>query len=215
MKEKMKKYNERMIFTIRIDLNDTYMHKLDVYQSRVRSIKSKEIEYSWHLRPEGIYLAGDNDRNFSYEAIVSEIGEIANRFKSKCNDNNGAWMEMTEVKLLGIQQGSVKVTLSVLTTLFDVAGGIKNIYDCAEIVRNMLSSHFEEELARKFGGRYFKADTTVLTPTGNGKGTNNVFACEEVKYKRDAFFYYLLISNFALLATIGLLVFKAVSNMYW
>lgn len=211
----MKKHNERMIFTISIDFNDTYRRELEFYRSQARSGNSKETKYAWDLRPDRIYLDRDNDRKFSYDDIVSKIGEIANRFKSKCNENNGAWMEMTEVKLLGIQEGSIKVTLSVLTTLFDVAGGIKNIYDCAEIVRNMLSSHFEEELARKFKARYFKVDTTVLAPTGNGKGTNNVFACEEVKYKRDAFFYYLLVSNFALLATIGLLVFKAVSNMYW
>lgn len=210
---KRKKHEERMVFSVKINLNDAYVHRYHREGFNERSGTEEQKRFVPYLEPDGVYSFGSDQRYYNYKEVLSKVESIAHDFKSKCNKENAEWMKITEVKLLGIQQGSIKVTLSLLMTLFDVAGGIKNIYDCAEIVRNMLSSHFEEELASKYGGTYFKADTTVLTPTGNGN--NNVFACEKVKYERDAFFYYLLISNVVLLIAIGTLVYKAVSLMYW
>lgn len=212
---KKKKHEERMVFSVKIDLNDAYYHLFHREKFYERRGSREGERFRTCLEPDGVYYFGGDQRDYKYTEVLSAVENIAYDFKSKCNKENAEWMAITEVKLLGIQQGSIEVTLSLFTTLFDIAGGIKNIYDCVEIVRKMLSSHFEEELTRKFGGRYFKADTTVLAPTRNGDGISDVFACEKVRYKRDAFFYYLLISNVVLLATIGLLVYKAVSLMYW
>lgn len=199
---------ERMVFSVRIELNEAYRHLPFLHRRN-----DLDIHYNY-LKPDGKYCFDiESQRYWEYTDIVNNVKNIATSFQKKCNEKN-TWMEVTEVNVLGIQQGSIELVLSVMMKLFDIAGGIKNVYDCADIIRKMLTCHFEEELADQFG-RYFVAEAKVLAPTKKENGFCDIDCCAKVKNKRDAFFYYLLVSNIIMIVLLGLMVFKAVSKMYW
>ena len=173
------------------------------------------------LLPGKIFYGRNREENqYSYNDIVSSVtAVINNELAGVCN--NSAILLVNEVKVIETYSGSINVLFTVFLDALGVIGGLKDLYDCIELVKELATGHVKQRLTQEYRTA-FDVHTDVIVPCGwkqhyrpSYMGFINHSAADTASCKRDAFFYYLLVSNIALLATIITLVYKAVATMYW
>lgn len=160
-------------------------------------------------------------RNFC-ERVINE--EIAGELRELVD------FPIKEVKVNRTYEGSLIVVFSVLFNLFQFIGGIAGFRDTMVLIRNTVQRHMKKRLNDEFRTNgYFEVKVESENDTNYGYMLEDLFHFGFRKrggilsipvgesnnhVKRDAFFWYLLISNIVLLIIIGILVGKAVINVY-
>lgn len=199
------KQTEVAIFKIHIDFN------------------SEARKHCGPLLPDGEYdfLWKHNDRTIhaSYEEIVKLATDVINNeLIVECN--KCIFLSVNQIKVIEAYQGSIEILFSVIFDTLGVISGLKDLYDCIELIRELTNIHVRKRLESRYGDN-FDVETWTVVPKGKmhdyrkpyAQNTNQPITAGSCK--RDAFFYYLLISNLVLLTIIILLVYKAVITMYW
>ena len=97
-------------------------------------------------------------------------------------------------------------------------GGMKDTYECLNLIREIAQRYVSKRLIEDYGD-YFHVNASIVSERKmSRKDTNKSDETEKVRVKivkRDAFFYYLLVSNIGMIAILAGLVYKAVATMYW
>jgi hypothetical protein len=160
-------------------------------------------------------------RNFC-ERIINE--EIAGELRELID------IPIKEVKVNRTYEGSLIVVFSVLFNVFQFIAGIAGFRDTMVLIRNTVRRHMKKRLNDAFcTNGYFEVKVEPENNTNYGYMIEDLFHFEFRKRggirsipvdesgnhaKRDAFFWYLLISNIVLLITIGILAGKAIMSVY-
>lgn len=197
MKKEEKQY--KAVFRARIDFNYD-----ELYQES--------------LHPGGVYyLNKHSDSKVSYEDIANEAVLIINSdLKSELQKYTS--ISIKEVEAQAVYEGSIEIIYSVVLGFLDLIGGLKDLYDAVQLIKEISERHINKKLSDRFG-RHFKVDTYVIVPDYKeywrleekmiwAQGDSSVA-------KRDALFYYLLVANIVLLVIVGMLVFGAVKIVYF
>ena len=148
---------------------------------------------------------GSNTRVF-YNDIADEAVRIINSdLKPELQKYTSISIE--EIQVYAIYEGSIEVIFSVILGFLQLIGGLKDLYDTIHLIREISERHINKKLSDKFG-RHFKVDTYVIVPESRDywrleKEIGMNLILDSSVGKRDAFFYYLFISNIVLLIIIG------------
>jgi hypothetical protein len=190
-----------------------------------------------YLTPSGRYFFKskrhyDNRQSeyISYEQIKNFVVDIINdELPGECRQYIDIPIIKIEVK--GTHEGSLVVFFTVLFNTLQVISGIKDVYDCIELIRELSEERVERRLREAYGD-YFDVATIIRIPRDryderhfremlcNGRYVP-IFVSDPQpngyysQQKRDAFFYYLLVANIILFGIIVLLVIKALMKLYW
>ena len=185
-----------------------------VFRTRI-DFKNDE-ELSRPLRPGQTYYF-ENEREVSYCDILNEAERIIN------NDLRAELQKYTnlsvqEVQTQSVYEGSIEIIFTVVLSFLELVGGLKDLYDAVHLVTKIAERHINKKLSNKFGN-HFRVDTYVIAPREEDywrfekrymleQGSNG-------EVNRDVFFYYLLVANIVLLLIVGILVFGAVTTVYF
>jgi len=198
------------VFLAKIDFNDETKRQLGELKPgrgyRLSSLESndenkiKEVEY-----------------NTIKEKIV---GIIENDIKQTINEST--IIHVKSVAILGEYNGSIEVLFSVVFTALGVISGIKDLYDSVQIIKEISRTIIKKGLEKE-RVNYFDVTLKTISPMGADNYSwrekhyyGDIRESEDCQCKkRDAFFYYLLVSNIVLLFTLGAMVFKAVTTIYF
>lgn len=194
----MKKKQYKTVFRARIDFN-------------------YDEPYQESLHPGGVYyLSKHSESKVSYEDIANEAIQIINS-DLKPELQKYTDISVKEVEAQAVYEGSIEIIYTVVLGFLDLVGGLKDLYDAVQLIKEISERHINKKLSDRFG-RHFKVDTYVIVPDEHWQfekemlGNCSVDGSEE---KRDAFFYYLLVANIVLLIIVGVLVFGAVKIVYF
>lgn len=195
----MKKKQYKTVFRARIDFN---------YDEPPQ--KPLLPGHTYHLEE------GSNTRA-SYTDISNEAIQIINS-ELKPELQKYTDISVKEVEAQAVYEGSIEIIYTVVLGFLDLVGGLKDLYDAVQLIKEISERHINKKLSDRFG-RHFKVDTYVIVP-----GYKEYWRLEEKMIgaqgdssaaKRDAFFYYLLIANIVLLIIVAILVFGAVKAVYF
>lgn len=197
MKKEEKQY--KAVFRARIDFN-------------------YDESYQESLHPEGVYyLDKRSELKVFYEDIANEAVRIING-DLKPELQKYTFISIKEVQVQAVYEGSIEIIYSVVLGLLDLVGGLKDLYDAAQLIREISERHINKKLSDRFG-RHFKVDTYVIVPEywDHWQLEEQMIGAQgdSSAVKRDAFFYYLLVANIVLLVIVGVLVFGAVKTVYF
>ncbi|MCL2119928.1 MAG: hypothetical protein FWH27_16035 [Planctomycetaceae bacterium] len=216
----------KAVFSVRVDFNYEY-------RERIRKIdKVRKIDEDEQLRPGGRYYFESNDENkigvkATYENIrdfVSNVlvGDLAN----VCNQYLDVPLDVpVKIQVTGNYDGSLVLVFSAIFNTVQFISGVKDIYDIAQLIRDLAEERIEKRLDKEYGN-YFKVNVKQRLPRDSREDYYNlermmekgrlplVFSTQS-KNKCGAFFWYLLVSNIVLVSVIMLLVFKALQKVYW
>ena len=168
------------------------------------------------LKPgEHYYLK--SERNVYYSDIVETIKTAINaELKEELSKYTN--LEVSDVQVQAVYEGSIEVVFTVVLSFLELVGGLKDLYDAVKLIREIAGKHIAMKLKNEYGD-YFIVNMDAVSPDiydhrYAGKFTVGKSEMDE-SAKRDAFFYYLLIANIALILIIGVLVFGAVRKVYF
>ena len=180
-------------------------------------------EHYGPLQPGGEYPFSrkQNDRiiRVSYEEIVRFVTDVINN-EIIAEYNKCDLFSVSQIKVIESYKGSITILFSAIFDALGVISNLKNLYDCIELIRELTNIHVTKQLESRYGD-FFTVETWTVVPKEKMHDYRKPYMYDvnwfttSCPYKRDAFFYYLLISNFVLLTIIILLVYKAVITMYW
>lgn len=115
-------------------------------------------------------------------------------------------------------EGSIEIIYSVVLGFLDLIGGLKDLYDAVQLIKEISERHINKKLSDRFG-RHFKVDTYVIVPEyrDHWRLEEKMIGVQGDRSaaKRDIFFYYLLVANIVLVVIVGMLVFGAVKTVYF
>lgn len=170
------------------------------------------------------YLDGDLNEKVSYNDIANEAVRIINcDLRSELQKYTD--ISVKEVEVQAVYEGSIEIIYTVVLGFLNLVGGLKDLYDAVRLLREISERHINKKLGDRFG-RHFKVDTYVIAPDDrrcreymeHWRFENEMNGNQRLDgngIKRDAFFYYLLVSNIVLLIIVGILVFGAVRTVYF
>lgn len=219
MEHDERKKTKRAVFSLEIDFNsEAEDHNGKLKPGRRYGFPGWSKRADYYSSPSEQL---DYERGTSYNDIVDYVVDIINselqpRFE-ECID-----IPIEKVTVIGTYRGSIKVLFSVIFNVLGVVSGLKDLYDCIELIKEISRAHIKERMDDNYGELF---DIYVRTLVPNERrlfhldeshiGDESVGIVPPTHKSRDAFFYYLLISNIVLLIIIVLLVYKAVLTMYW
>lgn len=157
-----------------------------------------------------------NQDKTSYSDIVDYVTNIVkNELKSQYQECIDVPIE--QVKVLKTYEGSINVIFSVIFDALGLVSGLKDLYDCVQLVKVISDAHIKKRLEDQYGDLF---DTNISLIIPDRYSLDHIGnKCEALLFAlnsgKNVFFYYLLISNIVFLILLGLLVFKAVWTMYW
>ena len=130
-------------------------------------------------------------------------------------------ISVNNIEVLEVYKGSIKILFSVMFNTLGIISGLKDLYDCIELIKELANIHVTNRMDAHYGD-VWDVNTRIVVPSERPYGyrklchsaDNCAVPTNPVIYRRDAFFYYLLISNAILLIIIIILVYKAVITMY-
>lgn len=188
-----------------------------VYSAHI-DFKDKE-DLNRQLRPlkpgEHNYLK--NERNVYYSDILETIKTAINaELKEELSKYTN--LKVSDVQVQAVYEGSIEVVFTVVLSFLELVGGLKDLYDAVKLIREIAGKHIAMKLKNEYGD-YFIVSMDAVSPDIYDhryarKFTEGKSEMDEGS-KRDAFFYYLLIANIALILIIGVLVFGAVRKVYF
>lgn len=193
-----------------------------------QAIFSLHIDFSYHSREQygeltsgrryHLSLKREDRQSFdTYSSIVDYVTNIIDH-ELKNQYQGLVGLSIKQVKVVKTYSGSINVLFSVIFNTLGVISGLKDLYDCIDLIKEISDAHIKNRMQSKYGD-IFDISTKIVTPKkdciqcGLYKESGNPISV--LGGKRDAFFYYLLISNIVLLLIIGVLVYRAVFAMYW
>ena len=200
---------KQVVFSLDIDFN---------YQAREMYGK---LEPGQTYNFSGLKRTSEYQNHTNYSGIVDYVVNIVNNeLKSQYQECTDILIE--QVKVIKTYRGSINVIFSVIFSALGVVSGLKDLYDCIELIKVMSDAYIKNRMEDKYGD-LFDIRTRTIVPNRESIYHKDIYYINDesrgivpVTHKsRDTFFYYLLISNIVLLAVIGLLVYKAVLTMYW
>ena len=204
------------VFT-RHKLNNRAEIQKSVFMTKISLRNERDDDF----KPGG-YCFFKNEKKVRYEEVVSFITSVINdELKSKCQ--KGVNLPIESIEVVTTYEGSIVVVFSAFLNILQVVSGLKDLYDSIEIIRVLANEHLNKRLKAEYGD-YFYVYTETMIPNRREREIYDDFIYRSHKahmintkqlYRRDGFFCYLLISNIILFAFLGILVFNAVSKMYW
>ena len=188
-----------------------------VYSAHI-DFKDKE-DLNRKLRPlkPGEYNYLKNERNVSYSDILETIKTAINaELKEELSKYTN--LEVSDVQIQAVYEGSIEVVFTVVLSFLELVGGLKDLYDAVKLIREIAGKHIAKKLKNEYGD-YFIVKVDAVSPDIYDLRYDRKFIVGKSEMdessKRDAFFYYLLIANIALILIIGVLVFGAVRKVYF
>lgn len=139
-------------------------------------------------------------------------------------------LPIKEVKVNRTYEGSLIIVFSVLFNIYQFIGGIAGFRDTLKLIENVVERHMKKRFNDEFyTDGYFEVNAHAETDRDYGYMLDELFHFRvkgrgafpiptynsSYRPERDGLFWYLLISNIILLILVGILVWKAVVNMYW
>lgn len=223
----------RAVFTMTIEHNVTENYEEIDYQGRrqkrERIYDNLTPNENFHVRFRNRQDRNENDEVANYSDVRDFCENIINEeiYKELCELD----IPVKEVKVHRTYEGSLIIVFSVLLNIYQFIGGIAGFRDTIILIRNTVYRHMKKRLNDKFC-----TDGEFEVKVESEKDSNYSYMLEELfhfgfrkhggilpvpvdepnkKIRRDAFFWYLLISNIVLLVIIGFLVGKAVISVYF
>ena len=188
-----------------------------VYSAHI-DFKDKE-DLNRKLRPlkPGEYNYLKNERNVSYSDILETIDTVINaELKEKLSKYTN--LKVSDVQAQTVYEGSIEVIFTVVLSFLELVGELKDLYDAVKLIREIAGKHIAKKLKNEYGD-YFIVKVDAVSPDIYDLRYDRKFIVGKSEMdessKRDAFFYYLLIANIALILIIGVLVFGAVRKVYF
>lgn len=191
------------VFLLTIDFN---------YQARDRFGKLQARRYYTFSK---LGKESNYHNEIGYRDIVDYVTNIVgSELKSQCQECIDTPIE--QVKVLKTYEGSINIIFSVIFNALGVVSGLKDLYDCIQLIKVVSDAHIKKRLEDQYGDVFDTGIRTIVPDWERFYHTDDRYETRSlIKHSnRDIFFYYLLISNIVLLIVIGLLVFKAVQTMY-
>lgn len=188
-----------------------------VYSAHI-DFKNKE-DLNRELRPlkPGEYNYLTNERKVSYSDIFETIDTAINA-ELKEELSKYTTLKVSDVQAQAVYEGSIEVIFTVVLSFLELVGGLKDLYDAVKLIREIAGKHIARKLKNEYGD-YFIVKVNAVSPDIYDPRYNSKFIVGKSEMdegsKRDAFFYYLLIANIALILIIGVLVFGAVRKVYF
>lgn len=185
-----------------------------VFRTRI-DFKNDELQQGSLLPGHSYYL--ENEQKVSYSDIANEAERIINN-GLKVEVQKYLNLSIQEVQTQSVYESSIEIIFTVVLSFLELVGGLKDLYDSIQLIREVSEQHIKKKLSDKFGN-HFRVDTYVISPRGEDywrfEKRYMVVQGNEEKPQRDTFFYYLLIANIVLLVIVGVLVFGAVKAVYF
>lgn len=223
----------RAVFTMTIKHNVTEDYEETDYQGR----RQKRQRTYDNLAPdENFRVRFRNSQEFDESDGIANYSDVRDFCKRVINEEiSGELCELIdipikEVKVNRTYEGSLIVVFSVLFNIYQFIGGIAGFRDTITLIRNTVRRHMKKRLNDKFcTNGYFEVEVESENDKNYGYMLEELFHFGFRKHsgilpipmdepnnniRRDAFFWYLLISNIVLLIIIGFLVGKAVISVY-
>ena len=180
-----------------------------VYSAHI-DFKDKE-DLNRKLRPlkPGEYNYLKNERYVSYSDILEKIDTAINaELKEEIFKYTN--LKVSDVQTQAVYEGSIEVIFTVTLSFLELIGGLKDLYDAVKLIREIAGKHISKKLKNEYGD-YFIVKVDAVSPDIYDLRYDRKFIVGKSEMdensKRDAFFYYLLIANIALILIIGVLVF--------
>lgn len=176
--------------------------------------------FSEPLQPGHSYYFEENSNfSVSYDNIVNEAVRIIN---SELRSEIRKYIDIPieEIEVQDIYEGSIEILFSVVLGVLDFVGGVQDLYDTVNLIKEISSRYINKRLNDKFG-KHFDVDAYVLLPQNHFQRFERceMLPSQEIIGKSvdrmDAFFRYLLVANIVLLTIIGALVLGAVKTVYF
>lgn len=153
------------------------------------------------------------------EKIIND--EISNEIQEMLD------LPIHEVKVIKTHEGSLIVFFSVVFDIYQFVAGISGVHATVKLIEKTVKMHMQKRLADEFyTNGYFDVNVNAETETRHDDIFNELLNSknrriftvplgESSRPKRDALFWYLLVSNIVLITIVVLLVGNAVVKTYW
>jgi hypothetical protein len=176
------------------------------------------------LVPSGEYWFGKQEIHTTYDDLKEfAIHVLNNELQAECEQFID--IPILEIKVRSVYEGSIELFFTVLFGVVADIAGIKNLYDSIDFLRTLAEKKLEKRFKEEYGD-YFRINVNRQIPRDTHyyedyelfhkrRGIPLRSARNDERPKRDGFFYYLLVSNIALLAIIIALVASAVVKVYF
>lgn len=180
-------------------------------------------EYSnTHLVAGEKYPLGNKATRVSYDDIKEfAVSVLNNELHNECKQFIDIPIHSIEVK--GIYEGSIELFLTVIFGVVAGITGIKDLYDSIDFLRVLIKKKLEKRFRETYGDN-FRIDLHRQIPRDTHCYDTHYFHKQHTvpvafsnsneRPIRDAFFYYLIVSNIVLFAIIVVLVANAVIKIY-
>jgi len=201
----------KAIYSVSIELSHDYQNQFSGRQGT-------------HLSPGCVYSFG-NESKVSYDTIRDfVVGVLVADVSRVCEMHINA---PVEIKVSGEYDGSLVIVFSAIFGAVQLISGIKDIYDVAQLIRDLANERIEKRLSKEYGqyfyvnviqrlpGRDFKHYIDKKAYMGDQGKIDLAIKRDETIPKRDAFFWYLFGINIVLFAIIVLLTINALRIAYW
>ena len=202
----------KAVFSVSIDTNHKYRNNPNCQKQQRES-----------LIPSGKYWF-EEERYATYDDLKEfAIGILERELQEECMQFVG--VPILDIKVKSIYEGSIELFFIVVFGTLAGVTGIKDLHDSIEFVKMLAEKKLQKRFRRKYGD-YFEIDVRCQIPSDKQHWNDCKFLHERnilpfrltlngEQPKRDGFFYYLLISNFVLLAIVMVMVLNAVVKVYF
>lgn len=155
-----------------------------------------------------------------YEEITKFVRNVI-EYDLSTRYNNSSLISVSKIEVIEVYRGSINILFSVMFNILGLISGLKDLYDCIELIRELANIHVTNRLDEQYGD-IWDVNTRIIVPCERPYERRKLHRPNDDYlvhtypriYSRDAFFYYLLTSNVILLILIIFLVYKAVITMY-
>ena len=160
------------------------------------------------LLPGNVYYLGPNEQRATYEDIVFLVSDVINtelvsELQKFIDD------DQLEVKVQSVYEGSIEVLFTVAMNALTIASGV---HDVIELIAKLSEKFVEKQLNYSYGKCF---EVTVYSMPRSHFREPLVLEHKPATFRKDIFFWYLLIMNVVLMVLLGVLVFGAVEQMYF
>lgn len=149
------------------------------------------------------------EENIFEKDLRAAVTDILPQMKGELNKFADGAIE--EVKVQSIYEGSI---IALFSVVWNTANTVKDAYDIAHMVRDVSELFAKGKLKEKMKCS-FDVDTYGLQSERDRDKFPVRSVSTKMLYRRDTFFYYLLVANILEAIIIGALVFGAVMKVYF
>jgi len=202
----------KAVFSVTIDTNNEYRYNTD---NSPRNNPDKLMPFGKYWFDKEKHATYDDLKDFAIRILRDELSNECEQFID---------IPILEIKVANVYEGSIELFFTVLFGIVSGVTGIKDLYDSIDFLRTLAEKKLQKRFLDKYGD-YFRIDVYRQIPRDRQYHDfellhkRNVIPLhsyfKDMKQKRDGFFYYLLVSNILLFATVIALVFRAIIKVYF